>query len=86
MKYFIHFILFYPFVLIDFWFELLWHVFVLCVLTESVWECGFIIFVKKIIKFENKDLEYIVFLSVKKIPSGRLTACWLLLVLCHLKK
>ena len=38
MKYFIHFILFYPFVLIDFWFELLWHVFVLCVLRvcESV--------------------------------------------------
>ena len=32
MKYFIHFILFYPFVLIDFWFELSWHVFVLCVL------------------------------------------------------
>ena len=39
----------------------------------------------KVIKFKNKDLEYIVFLSVKKIPSGRLTACWLLLVLCHLK-
>ena len=63
MKYFIHFILFYPFVLIDFWFELSSHVFVLCVLraSESV---GLLFFVKKIIKFKNKDLKYIVFLSV----------------------
>ena len=60
MKYFIHFILFYPFVLIDFWFELWWHMCLYCVF----WECVFIIFEKKIIKFKNIKRPWIHCISV----------------------